>query len=212
VARAPQEFPDDYVVYWRGQGAHCPSGTWLYPQEPRMPALRLAITALDPVITLHGTFPLPHPYTGVVQFFSRSTLVAARPILSWSAHTVSVRVPPRLIAGTYSVLVSWYDRLTGATVRTRFPCYVQRNAPVAPTPVPVPPTNTPTSPPTVPNTPPAASTATLPPPTDTLGPTNTPPSTPAPPTHTAMPTATPTNGVTPTGTPTPRATPTANPA
>src|SRR5438477_577886 len=46
VVRAPQEFPDDYVVYRRGQGARCPTGTWLYPQEPRMPALRLAITAL----------------------------------------------------------------------------------------------------------------------------------------------------------------------
>ena len=61
IFMAPQAFPDDYVVHWRGQGARCPTGTWLYPQEPRMPALRLAITALDPVITLHGTFPLPHP-------------------------------------------------------------------------------------------------------------------------------------------------------
>jgi len=117
VFTAPREFPGDDVVYVKGQGARCPAGTWLFPQGVVLAATRPLVAAADALFVLRGAFPGPRPYAPTVQFIARGAPRATGPVIVWGSRAIIVRAPRHLTAGaSCAVVVSWYDRLTGATV------------------------------------------------------------------------------------------------
>ncbi len=119
VYTAPRAYSDDYVAVYGGErGGHCAAGTWLYPQGPGVSAQGVILGKPGGVITVHGSFPSTRPDDPMVQLFDQGQLVATVSVLSWSAHAVTVHAPTHLSGGAYTLHVSWYDRLTGTTVRS----------------------------------------------------------------------------------------------
>jgi len=118
VYTAPRAYPGDDIAYAPAHGTGCAAGTWLFAQGAGVSARRTLSGAAGHDITVQGAFPASRPADAVVQFYQDGQLVATAPVRSWSSHAVTARVPTSLDAGAYTARVNWYDRLTGATVRS----------------------------------------------------------------------------------------------
>lgn len=116
VYSAPREFPDDDVVFTPRSGHSCATGAWLYAQQPLIHNTQLTITAPGATVTIPAALPVSAPASARVQLSGQGLAVMALPISAWSTQRLRSHIPPYVPRGTYAVVVSWYDRLTGSTV------------------------------------------------------------------------------------------------
>ncbi len=118
VFTASRTFPGDYVAYSPARGAACPAGAWLIAQAGVVTVARPVAVAAGARFSVPGSFPFPQPPGTTVRFLGNGRVQASGSVVSWSSHSLTLRAPRQLARGTYTVALGWYDRLTGATVRT----------------------------------------------------------------------------------------------